>query len=149
MTGAAPEGNTPTGERVRYGLEPDLPVAEFRHVLAASGLGRIRPLDDLARLARMLAGSDFVVTARLTENGALVGVARAIGDGAWCCYLSDLAVCKSAQGLGVGRGLMAELRRRAGPEMGVFLASVPEAAGFYERQGMIRLPDGFRFPRER
>ena len=78
-----------------------------------------------------------------------MGVARAISDGAWCAYLPELAVCPAAQGMGVGRGLLREARRRLGPEVGLFLASVPEAAGFYEREGMIPVPHGFRFGRER
>ncbi|TGQ03892.1 GNAT family N-acetyltransferase, partial [Mesorhizobium sp. M00.F.Ca.ET.217.01.1.1] len=36
--------------RVLYASEPALDVAEFRRVLAESGLGETRPVDDEARL---------------------------------------------------------------------------------------------------
>jgi ribosomal protein S18 acetylase RimI-like enzyme len=78
----------------------------------------------------------------------LVGIARGLSDFAWCCYLSELAVAASAQGLGIGKGLLDEARRQLGPSVSLILASVPEAAGFYERAGMARLPDAFWYKRE-
>jgi GNAT superfamily N-acetyltransferase len=133
---------------LRYAEEPSLPVAEYRRVLLESGLGRIRPIRDEARLSRMLDGADLVLTARLDAmEGRLVGVLRAIGDGAWVCYVSDLAVVPAAQRLGVGRGLMRALRDRLGPEIAVVVSAAQGAAPFYERIGMDRVPDVFRFPR--
>jgi len=119
-------------------------------VLVESGLGAIRPVDDEARLAAMLSASDLIVTARRDEPGApLVGVARGMTDFAWCCYLSELAVSRSAQRLGVGRGLLDEARRQLGPDVALILASVPEAVGFYERAGMERIADAFWYRRRR
>jgi ribosomal protein S18 acetylase RimI-like enzyme len=98
----------------------------------------------------MIAGAGIIVTARLdTGDGPLIGVARGISDGAWACYLAEVAVAPSAQGLGVGRALLDAARAALGPEVAVFLASVPDAAGFYERIGMARLADAFWFRRER
>ena len=77
----------------------------------------------------------------------LVGVARSITDFSWCCYLSELAVSPSAQGLGVGKGLMDETRRLIGPRVSLVLASMPDSVGFYERIGMPRQPDAFWFKR--
>lgn len=136
--------------QILYGREAALDAAEFRQVLIASGLGAIRPVDDAPRLAAILAGSNMIVTARLDQPGRpLVGVARGVTDFAWCCYLSDLAVASSAQGLGVGRGLLDEIRRQIGPAVSLFLVSVPDAVGFYERAGMTRLTDAFSHRRER
>ena len=39
---------------ITYALEPDLSAEAFREVLIASTLGARRPVDDLARLERML-----------------------------------------------------------------------------------------------
>ena len=75
---------------ILYALEPDLPATEFRAVLVASTLGERRPVDDLARLDRMLREADLVVTAR--DGKHLVGIARALTDFSYSCYLSDLAV---------------------------------------------------------
>jgi len=62
---------------VLYAREPNLPVAEFRRVLAESGLGALRPVDDTARLQAMLDGAGLIVTARLDSPGhPLVGIAR-------------------------------------------------------------------------
>lgn len=137
-------------ERILYAREQDLDVAEFRRVLVDSGLGRIRPVDDEPRLQAMIAGANLIVTARLDRSGRpLVGVGRGVTDSAWCCYLSDLAVSPSAQGLGVGKGLLDEARRQLGPQVSLYLVSVPDAVGFYERAGMTRLTDAFSYRRER
>jgi GNAT superfamily N-acetyltransferase len=139
-----------TRPRIVTAAEPDLDQAEFRRVLVESGLGAQRPVDDPERLRRMIAGANLIVTARLDLDGRpLVGVARGISDGAWACYLAEVAVSKSAQGLGVGRALLDAVRAEVGPEVAVFLASVPDAAAFYERIGMARLADAFWFRRER
>lgn len=135
---------------VVYAREPGLDVAEFRRVLADSGLGASRPVEDEARLAAMLSGADLILTARLRQPGTpLVGVARGVTDFAWCCYLSELAVSAAAQGLGVGRGLLDEARRQLGSKVSIILVSVPTAVGFYERSGMDRIADAFWHRRQR
>ena len=128
---------------VVYGIEPDLDVAEFHRVLVESGLIERRP-DGLDRLGRMLAGSDLVVTAR--RAGDLVGVARTLTDFTYCAYVSDLAVSQDAQGLGIGQGLLAATRAAVGPQVSVLLTAAPGAISFYERIGMPRFADAFRFP---
>ena len=138
-----------TAANIIYAREPSLDLAEFRRVLIESGLGATRPVKDHARLRSMLAGSNLVLTARLDQPGhRLLGLARGITDFAWCCYLSELAVSTSAQGLGIGRGLLDEARRQLGPGVSLILAAVPEAVGFYERAGMARVSDAFWFRRE-
>ncbi len=135
---------------VLYALEPALDVAGFRRVLVESGMGPIRPVDDTARLQAMLDGAGLIVTARLdSADRPLVGVARCITDHAWCCYLSDLAVCASAQRMGVGQALLDEVQRQAGPGVTVILISVDDALGFYERAGMTRLRNAFWRRRKR
>ena len=136
--------------RVLYAREPTLDVADFRRVLVESGLGTIRPIEDEPRLRTMLSAANLIVTARWDEPGSrLIGVARCVTDFSWCCYLSELAVSAAAQGLGVGKGLLDETRRQAGPQVSLILLSVPEAVGFYERAGMARVPDAFWYRRER
>jgi len=135
--------------KILYASEPDLDVAEFRRVLVESTLGEARPVDDAARLKTMLANADLVLTARLDIEGKpLIGVARAITDFSWVCYISDLAVSQSAQGLGIGKGLMDAARRTLGPNVAISLISMPDAAGFYERIGMKRMTDAFWFSRK-
>jgi GNAT superfamily N-acetyltransferase len=150
QSAAMTEAPHPAPPRVVTALEPGLEVGEFRRVLVESGLGATRPVDDPERLARMLAAAEIVMTARLdSAGGPLVGVARGISDGAWACYLAEVAVTKAAQGLGVGRVLMDAVRAAVGPEVAVVLASMPDAVGFYERIGMERIDDAFWFRRAR
>ncbi|TIX36341.1 MAG: GNAT family N-acetyltransferase, partial [Mesorhizobium sp.] len=61
----------------------------------------------------------------------------------------ELAVCKAAQGLGIGKGLLHEVRRQLGPSVAISLISMPDAVGFYERIGMKRVSDAFWFDRKR
>ena len=137
-----------TPSKVLYASEPKLDVAEFRRVLVDSTLGETRPVDDEARLQAMLSGANLVLTARLDIEGRpLIGVARAITDFSWVCYISELAVAQSAQGLGIGKGLMDAARRELGPFVAISLISMPDAVGFYERIGMKRMADAFWFSR--
>ncbi|WP_256753228.1 GNAT family N-acetyltransferase [Mesorhizobium sp. Mes31] len=136
--------------QILYACEPALDVAEFRRVLVESGLGETRPVDDEARLQAMLSGANLVLTARLDVEGKpLIGVIRAVTDFSWVCYISELAVSQSAQGLGIGKGLMDEAQRQLGPSVAISLISMPDAVGFYERIGMKRMTDAFWFSRKR
>lgn len=95
----------------------------------------------------MLVGSNLVIVA--CDGGTVVGVARSVTDFAYCCYLSDLAVDCAYQGRGIGRRLIEETRRAAGPEAMCLLLSAPGAVGFYEAIQMPSQPRAFMFPRER
>ncbi len=64
---------------LQYALEPRLSANEFVDVLRRSTLAERRPVNDLERIAGMLATADIIVTAR-TERAVLVGVSRAITD---------------------------------------------------------------------
>jgi GNAT superfamily N-acetyltransferase len=137
----------PTGMRIEYqkvdGLDPEI----FIEVLESSGLAERRPAGDRGRIARMLAGSNLVIVAR--DEAKTVGVARALTDYAYCCYLSDLAVDRAYQGRGIGRRLIEETRRAAGPEAMCLLLSAPDAESFYDAIQMPRQARAFMFPRER
>jgi GNAT superfamily N-acetyltransferase len=130
-----------------YAVETKVGIDEFRDVLNASGLGRRRPVDDTARLGAMLANANLIMTARM--DGKLVGIARAMTDFSFACYLSDLAVSDAVQGQGIGARLIEELRAHLGPTVNLILSSVPEAVPFYQRLGMAALPDCFWYRRER
>lgn len=132
---------------IRY-AEETIGAAEFADILERSGLAERRPAGDLDRLQRMIDGANLIVTAR-DEAGLLIGVARSIADGAYICYLSDLAVDRAWQGKGVGTALIAETRRLAGPECACLLLSAPDAESFYERIGMPRNGRAFLYSRER
>ncbi len=132
-----------------YALEPALAAAEFREVLVASTLGLRRPVDDLARLDKMLRQADIIVTARDSKKDGkkIVGVSRAVCDFAWCCYLSDLAVDETYQHKGIGKQLIAETHKAAGLNTMLLLVAAPAAEGYYPKIGMTHIPACFVIPR--
>lgn len=130
-----------------YCVDTGVTVEEFRDVLNRSGLGKRRPVDDLARLASMLANANLILTARI--DGELVGIARAMTDFSFSCYLSDLAVIDAVKGQGIGAGLVDAMRQHLGPTVNLILSAVPEAVPFYQRIGMAPLADCFWYRRER
>jgi ribosomal protein S18 acetylase RimI-like enzyme len=135
---------------IYYAVEPSLHVSEFKELLISSGLAASRPVADEERLSKMLSNSSLLLTARANELGnPLVGIARGISDGSWCCYLSELAVSSSMQGRGIGKNLLMEAKRHLGPDVSLILISMPEATKFYEHVGMARIADAFWFKRER
>jgi ribosomal protein S18 acetylase RimI-like enzyme len=125
--------------------EGRLDPAEFTAVVRASGLGR--PVNDPARMARMLAGANLVVTARDTA-GRLAGIARSLSDFAYACYLSDLCVDPNFEGRGIGRALIAETKRIIGPECMLLLLSAPKPMSWYPKLGMERVANGFIIRRD-
>lgn len=134
-------------DAVVYSVDTGVTVDEFRDVLNGSGLGKRRPVDDIERLGAMLANANLIVTARI--GGELVGIARAMTDFSFSCYLSDLAVVDTAKHRGIGGALIDALRQHLGPTVNVILSAVPEAVPFYQRIGMAALPDCFWYRRER
>jgi GNAT superfamily N-acetyltransferase len=130
-----------------FAVDTGVTVAEFRTVLNSSGLGKRRPVDDAARLAAMLANANLIMTAR--RDGELVGIARAMTDFSFSCYLSDLAVAETVKGQGIGAALVDAMREHLGPTVNLILSAVPEAVPFYQRIGMAPLPDCFWYRRER
>ncbi|MEZ6089093.1 MAG: GNAT family N-acetyltransferase [Pirellulaceae bacterium] len=120
---------------MKYDVKPELTPAEFIDVLRRSTLAERRPVDDFARIAKMLAGADLVVTAR-DPDGKLIGVSRAITDFAYCTYLSDLAVDEAHQGRGIGRELIRVTHEKAGLETRLILLAAPAAASYYPHIGM-------------
>jgi GNAT superfamily N-acetyltransferase len=125
--------------------EGRLDAQEFIDVLRKSTIRR--PLDDVGRITEMLRHANLVLTAR-DGNGVLVGVARALTDFSYCCYLSDLAVDQALQGRGIGRALLYETKRIIGPQAMLLLLSAPDPMTYYPRIGMDTVTNGFIIRRE-
>lgn len=134
---------------IEYARVPRLDADVFLSVLHRSGLAERRPVDDAGRVARMAQNANLVVVARDPASGAIVGVSRALTDFAYCCYLSDLAVDRAYQRRGIGRRLIEETRREAGPQSMLLLLSSPDAMGFYAALGMDAPNNAFMFARKR
>lgn len=130
---------------IEYRTNFPLPVADIITVLESSGIRR--PTGDPARIERMFASGSLIVSA--WAGSKLVGICRALTDYAYCCYLSDLAVCAPYQHRGIGRGLVARLRENLGEEVSLLLLSAPEALEYYPKLGFSPLENGFLIRRGR
>ncbi|SHN24395.1 Acetyltransferase (GNAT) domain-containing protein [Cyclobacterium lianum] len=122
-------------ELITYQIENQLSVAEFREVLIASTLGERRPVENPARLEKMIRHANLIVTAR--KEGRLIGIARSLTDTAYCTYLSDLAVDLEYQKQGIGKNLIRRTKA-AYPLAKLILLSAPKATGYYPKIGMSK-----------
>lgn len=88
-------------------------------------------------IARAIVGSTAWVAAR-DEAGALVGMARAVADGAKFAYLFDVIVAPQWRGRGLGKALVRMVldHPRARDARRVVLAT-RDAAGLYRRFGFV------------
>lgn len=80
----------------------DLPLEEVLELYRA--VEWLAYTKDRANLVRALEGSSTLVAAY--DGQALVGLARAISDGASICYLQDILVRPSHHRRGIGRALV-------------------------------------------
>jgi GNAT superfamily N-acetyltransferase len=129
-----------------YRSDRKISVAEFADVLSRTSLGVRRPIDDPRKLQLMLDHGNVLITAWHNEH--LVGISRALTDFSFCCYLSDLAVDEAYQRQGIGKQLIAETHRVAGPDTTLILLAAPAARDYYPRIGMERFTDCFRIVRK-
>lgn len=130
---------------IAYTDEKALAAEEFIGVLVRSTLARRRPVADPARIQAMIDNADIVLCAR--DGKKLVGVARALTDFSYCCYLSDLAVDADYQRRGIGRDLIRRTREIAGMNASLILVSAPGAVSYYEGIGMTPIASGWKFDR--
>lgn len=100
-----------------------------------------RPVDDLARLEKMYAGSNVVVTAY--DDGRLVGILRGWTDGAYDGYICDLAIHPDCQKSGIGRELL-EQATTGNPGISWILIASPLAEKYYEHLGWTALSNGWK-----
>ena len=118
-----------------YAQETALSAADYIAVVGATYMRDHRPVANPERIARILAGSNMVVTAR-DETGEIVGLGRGISDGEWVVYLADLAVRDDRQRQGIGSGILRKMKDIAGPGMGIVLLAYPPAVDYYRKIGL-------------
>lgn len=130
---------------MEYKVDAALTAQEVADVFRSSGIKR--PVDDPERIQRMIDHADLTVTA--WDGGRLIGIARAVTDFAYCCYLSDLAVRKEYQKKGIGKELVTRLRGRLGDEVSLLLLSAPSAMDYYPLIGFEKSDKAFLIPRSK
>lgn len=121
----------------KVGITPE--TDSIIEVYNSSGLNR--PTGNKERIAEMYANSNLVVTA--WDHDQLVGIARSLTDFCYCCYLSDLAVRKDYQKLGIGKELINLTREKIGPMTTLLLLSAPTAMEYYPKTGFRKIENGF------
>lgn len=122
-------------EQMRYRTGNDLDLDQVIELYVDSTLGERRPVGDRARMEKMLANANLVITA--WDGDVLVGMARSVTDWVYCTYLSDLAVRLSYQKQGIGKELMRRTQEAA-PEASLILLAAPKAVDYYPRVGFTR-----------
>lgn len=121
---------------VTYTDEEPIDADQFIDLLERSGLAARRPVGDRACIASMVLNADIMMTA--WREDTLIGIARAVTDFTYCCYLSDLAVDRDYQRQGIGRALLDATASRLAPGCNLILLAAPAAADYYPAQGFER-----------
>ena len=118
----------------RYGNDLDLDqVIALYH---DSTLGERRPVDDRNIMDDMLHHANLVVTA--WDEATMVGISRTLTDFSYVGYLSDLAVHRDYQLLGIGRTLIQKTREKMGPRSMLVLLAAPRAVNYYLKIGFTK-----------
>jgi len=125
---------------IDYRIGNDLVLDDVIDLYRASTLGERRPIDDRERMAAMLYNANLVVTA--WDGALLVGIARSLSDFSYATYLSDLAVRRSHQRIGVGKELMRRTQQAA-PQAILILLSAPAAVNYYPHVGFTQHPSAW------
>lgn len=105
-----------------------------------------RPNADLDRIARMYASANLVLT--VWDGEILIGILRALSDGAFVGYIADLAVHPDYQRAGIGRTLLQQAIA-SNTEVQFVLRAAPTAAAYYRHIGWQDVANGWVWPRER
>lgn len=129
--------------KIKFEVNGKVTAEELSVIFKSSGIRR--PDDDIGRLKEMIIHSNLIITAR--EDGKLVGVARALTDFSYCCYLSDLAVDSSCQRSGIGKKLVKIVKEQIGERSMLLLLSAPDAMNYYPGIGFEQISNAFLIKR--
>lgn len=131
--------------KISYLINPDLKPRQVSELFVNSGIKR--PAKDIPRIKRMIKNANLIICASDGKN--LVGILRAVTDFSYCCYVSDLAVDKKYQHLGIGKKLLKAAQKTLGNQVMILLLSAPEADSFYSHIGMENIQNAWKIARKR
>ncbi len=121
---------------IEYKVNPNISVEEFIEILESSTLGERRPIDEKDTINGMIKNADIIVTAILDDK--IIGVARAVTDFNYCCYLSDLAVDIKYQKNCIGKKLILKVQEQLNNKCKIILLSAPDATKYYPKIGFTQ-----------
>jgi N-acetylglutamate synthase-like GNAT family acetyltransferase len=84
----------------------------------------------------MIKNADIIVVA--IDSDKIVGVARAVTDYNYCCYLSDLAIEQKYQKNGIGKQLISKIQEQLNDKCKIILLSAPDATEYYPKIGFTK-----------
>ncbi len=128
-----------------YRVNAPITAEAVADLFRSSGIRR--PVDDLPRIQRMLDHANLTITA--WDGEQLVGIARALTDFSFCCYLSDLAVARDYQKSGIGKALVHRIQEAIGDESMLLLLAAPEAMAYYPHIGFQKVERAWEIPRKK
>jgi N-acetylglutamate synthase-like GNAT family acetyltransferase len=127
---------------IRYETDQAITADEFIDLMKRSTLAERRPVHDRARIEKMLAHGNILISA--WDGNLLVGISRALSDFSFCCYLSDLAVDEAYQHKGIGKELIKRTHEVAGEkDAQLILLAAPKAVNYYPKIGMEQFKECF------
>ena len=136
---------TPLNFAIRDARDQPISAAQLGDVFARSGIRR--PADDLPRLTKMIEHANLLAGAWVDDR--LVGVARALTDFSYCCYLSDLAVDRAYQRMGIGKALIDYVQKQLSDQVMILLLAAPEAKDYYKPLGFELADNAWRIARRK
>ena len=131
-------------QNVLYKINTEISAEQISELFSKSGINR--PVKDLPRIKKMFDNSNLTITAWV--GGELAGVARALTDFCYCCYLSDLAVDKKFQHKGIGKELVKRVRKEISKQSMLLLLSAPQAMEYYPKINFEKSNSAFIINRE-
>ena len=124
----------------------NVPLATLDILRVYNGSGIRRPTHDVPRIEKMFAQANLIASA--WEDDKLIGIARALTDHSYCCYLSDLAVDLGYQRQGIGHQLIQTIRNQLSDQVSLILLSAPNAMDYYPKVGFTALTNAFAIARK-
>lgn len=121
---------------IEYKINEPITTDQFIELLNNSTLGERRPVEDRECMEGMISNSNLTVSA--WDKGVLVGISRSMTDFHYACYLSDLAVSKTHQNLGIGKQLLSLTQQKLGPKCRLILIAAPAANSYYAHIGFSK-----------
>ncbi len=130
--------------KISYKINHPLKTQDIIDVFDSSSI--IRPTQEPQRIEKMFANSNLTISA--WDGDKLVGISRSVTDFSFCCYLSDLAVRKEYQKLGIGKELIRITKENIGESVMLLLLSTPRAMEYYPKVGFEKVENGFIIKRK-
>jgi len=120
---------------ITYEVSDKISSEQFIDILKRSTLGERRPIENEKCIQGMLDHADILALA--LDDGKIIGIARAVSDFNYACYLSDLAVDVAYQKMGIGQGLIDKVKEQLEEGCKIVLLSSPDATEYYPKVGFV------------